>query len=79
MRDLARPNGAGGPVTVFEDARIGVRATEMAISQIAAIGYPDSLKIACGPLVLDAQNEVGKIAIGAVGINALILKFIPGA
>lgn len=70
------PNGSGGLVTAQEDARLVVIATRTAINNIAAIGYPTALMQACGSLVNDDANG---LVVGSVGVNALLLKWIPGA
>ncbi len=85
------PNGGGGLVTTAEDARILDFAVKQFAAQISTVGYPDSLKIACDPWMLDYVTQLNiditKLAglgLGIAGIpgvsglmNVLLLGFIP--
>lgn len=70
------PTGKGGLVTAAEEARLVAIAASEAINNISLTGYPNSLKLACDPLVLETGAAAGA---ALVSINALLLKFIPGA
>jgi hypothetical protein len=70
-------SGQGGLVTAAEHARLVVIAAEMAIEQISALGYPTSLRQACGSLINDMATQGGQIMGTAWSVNALLMKFIP--
>lgn len=57
-----------GVASAFQVARDGVKLAEAGTGQ----GLPNELVLACGPLALDVQNDLGKAA--AIGFNIFGLK-----
>jgi hypothetical protein len=84
------PSGAGaGLVSSAEELRLIDFAAKQFIGNIKNIGYPNTLKIACDPWMLDWVTQAnidialvtgataGSIVPGGGLMNSLLLKFIP--